>query len=119
MDNFPKLFSDEKIDELLEKARKTEQSGNKRFLSDPEQLIESMAYLSRHFPHIYQKIELLWGSTELDSWLHKAIMETKRDNGEKRRGFPPTAMGHLLKIYNIHFRAIGKKIPINIWQVKK
>jgi len=43
MDKLPELFSEEKIDELLEKAREKEQAGKKKFLSEPEQLIESMA----------------------------------------------------------------------------
>ena len=55
---------------------------------------------------------VLFSEDELDAWLNKLITETHRSNGDQRRGFPPEIMNHLLKIYNIHFRSLGKPIPI-------
>ena len=109
MSDFPVLFSDDEFEKIVSKSIP---KSSQDYLSDPEQLIESMAAISKGFPHILSKIELLWGSDELDAWLNKLITETHRSNGDQRRGFPPDIMNHLLKIYNIHFRSLGKPIPI-------
>jgi hypothetical protein len=116
---FPTLFSDQELEARIEEGRQQDRTKQVRHLSDPEQLIQSMAFMSTNFPHVYTKIELMWGSPELDQYLHLLITETVKHDGHKRRGFPPNAMHHILKIYNIHFRAIGKKIPVSTWNTKK
>ena len=108
--NFPTLFSDEefetKISELVEPTKK-----HRHELSDAENLTTSLAAISKSFPHIFEKITLMWNTPELDKWFARLILETKRENGDVRQGFPNHIMNHLLIVYNIHSRTISKEIP--------
>ena len=85
--NFPTLFSDEefetKISELVEPTKK-----HRHELSDAENLTTSLAAISKSFPHIFEKITLMWNTPELDKWFARLILETKRENGDVRQGFP-------------------------------
>lgn len=107
---FPSLLSSEEFDSRLETIKAKERT-KERHLCDAEQLVESIAALSRSFPHVTKRIEALWGSPELSAYLSSLVMETTRRCGAKRRGFPAQAMHHVLKIHNIHFRSTGKALP--------
>lgn len=115
MDAFPALFSDEEFDSFFKERQSSSSEPAARVLSDPEQLIQSIATISVRFPHITTRIEAIWGSNELQEYLSRLITETQRSNGDKRQGFPPDIMAHLLKIHNIHFRSLGKPLPTLDW----
>ena len=103
---FPSLFSDEEFEEKLASA--IEYRVYTPPMTEKEQLTASMTSLKEEFPRIYNRIILLWASPELDSWLHQLVTETTRKNGDKRQGFPPHILNHLLVVYNIHSHTVGK-----------
>lgn len=47
------------------------------------------------FPRIYERIELLWGYPELNSYLNKLMVS---DRAEKRAGFPFEVIKELVSI---------------------
>lgn len=49
------------------------------------------------YPHIYAKLEIMWGYPEMDIYINNLLMDT-RDG--KRNGFPPDVGQELLKLQN-------------------
>ena len=115
---WPTLFTSEEVDEKIPVSDiDWDHKRLHKDLSDPAQLIESLAKVGTKFPHIYKRVIAIWGSRELDEWLKDIVMETHRPNGDPRQGFPPDIMAELLKLYNIHARCINKQIPHQHWKV--
>ena len=112
---WPTLFTPEEVDEKIP-VSEIEWDHKKKDLSDPAQLIESLAKIGSKFPHIYKKVIAIWGTPELDVWLKDLVIETQRPDGTDRQGFPPEIMAELLKLYNIHARCINKQIPHQMWK---
>lgn len=117
--DFPELLSSEELDaKLAERSEPTQVLAyprNNPGLPEPQQLVTSLATIGSRFNHIYERVLLLWGSDELDSYLSKLVTETERPNGDKRQGFPPAILEHILIVYNIHHRYLGKPIDISQW----
>jgi hypothetical protein len=98
--DFPKLFDDEMIDELL---------ANKDNSLAPRirTLEELLSELSVSFSRIAKRLTLLVGTSEFDVELTKLIID---DRGG-RQGFPPDVLGILLQLSLRHTEKYGKLNP--------
>ena len=94
--DFPKLFDDEMIDELL---------ANKDNSLAPRirTLEELLSELSVSFSRIAKRLTLLVGTSEFDVELTKLIID---DRGG-RQGFPPGVLGILLQLSLRHTEKYG------------
>lgn len=79
--------------------------------SSPE--IPPRQIIKEKYPRLSPKIELLWGSPELQHFLEQTLF-TDRPN---RQGFPPDVMSALMKIYAEHTKLMEAKGFINndVW----
>lgn len=67
-------------------------------------------YLLYDYPHIFQKVEVLWGTVELHQYLDRLFSETRDGT---RKGFPPPVNIALIKLVNIHddhLKSLGIKL---------
>lgn len=60
--------------------------------NDLEEISEASELLKEKYPRIYERIEATWGSTELDSYFDRLIID---DRGN-RNGFPKEVLNALL-----------------------
>lgn len=122
---FPELFDDEEFDKLHNSNKEIKHKGILGYpklievKSDADQIKESLTVLARRYPNILNRIIMIWGTEEGDQYLTELITNTKTDEGNQREGFPPDVFDHLLKIYNIHFRSMGKKVDFTYLLNKK
>jgi hypothetical protein len=52
----------------------------------------------KDFPHIYEKVKLLWGYPELFAFMEELLFDNRCD----RQGFPISVMQEIHLLYNIH-----------------
>ncbi len=67
--------------------------------------------LEKQFPHILDKIVIMWDSPEFDTYLNKFMLD-KRDKA--RQGFPPEIASEILRLSMLHSEQLGTK-PANSW----
>lgn len=67
--------------------------------------------LEKKFPHILDKIIIMWDSAEFDSYLNKFMLD-KRDHA--RQGFPPEIATEILRLSMLHSKQFGTK-SANSW----
>ena len=69
------------------------------------------ANLEKKFPHILDKIIIMWDSDEFDTYLNKFMLD-KRDHA--RQGFPPEIASEILRLSMLHSKQFGTK-SANSW----
>jgi len=62
--------------------------------------------LEQQFPHILDKIIIMWDSPEFDSYFNKFMLD-KRD--QARQGFPPDIASELMRLSMLHGEQFGTK----------
>jgi len=67
--------------------------------------------LENKFPHILERIMVLWGSSSFDSHINTLMLD-KRDH--HRQGFPPEVASEILRLSILH-NAIHKTVSSNSW----
>ena len=67
-----------------------------------------LSALAPRFPHISDRIELLWGTWDLQQYLTRILFKEDRPN---RHGFPTDIMSVLLKVYDMHSIIAPKTDP--------
>ncbi|MGV8932978.1 MAG: hypothetical protein ACOH1I_00020 [Gallionellaceae bacterium] len=60
--------------------------------------------LTEKYPHILDKIMMMWDSPEFDSYLNKFMLD-KREH--PRHGFPPEVASELLRLSMLHSSIFG------------
>lgn len=72
--------------------------------------------LKEKYPRILDKINLLWGTTNL----HKYFEETLFTDRDKRQGFPPEVMDALGKIHGEHQQLLMRNgiIRLDVWDMQ-
>lgn len=68
--------------------------------------------LEQQFPHILEKIIIMWDSPEFDSYLNKFMLD-KRDHA--RQGFPPEIASEILRLSMLHSAQFGTKPSSSSW----
>ena len=69
-------------------------------------------HLEKQFPHILEKIVIMWDSAEFDTYLNKFMLD-KRDH--PRQGFPPEIASEILRLSMLHSEQFGTKSNHNSW----
>lgn len=69
------------------------------------------AHLEKQFPHIFNKIIIMWDSPDFDSYLNKFMLD-KRDHA--RQGFPPEIATEILRLSMLHSKQFDSK-PESSW----
>lgn len=67
--------------------------------------------LEQQFPHVLEKIMIMWDSMEFDSYLNKFMLD-KREHA--RQGFPPAVASEILRLSMLHSELFGTS-PTNSW----
>jgi len=67
--------------------------------------------LEKQFPHVLEKIIIMWDSTEFDSYLNKFMLD-KREH--PRQGFPPEVGSEILRLSMLHSEQFGTN-PMSSW----
>lgn len=62
--------------------------------------------LEQQFPHILDKIMIMWDSSEFDSYLNKFMLDQRN---LARQGFPPEVASEILRLSMIHSKQYGSK----------
>jgi len=62
------------------------------------EIIHSREVLREKFPHILERIELMWGSIELNNYLERTLTTDRSD----RQGFPKDVIKALGQIHHEH-----------------
>jgi hypothetical protein len=68
--------------------------------------------LEAKFPHILEKLTIMWDSPEFDTYLNKFMLD-KRDHA--RQGFPPEIATEILRLSMLHSEQFGTKTSHNSW----
>lgn len=63
--------------------------------------------LEKQFPHILDKVIIMWDSPEFDSYLNKFMLD-KRDHA--RHGFPPEVATEILRLSMLHSEQFGTNV---------
>ena len=71
----------------------------------PAEIAAEVVLLIEKFPHIGNRIELLWGTVDLQNYLNTLIV----DERSGRKGFPHLVAGALLRIHTEHHKVIKAK----------
>jgi hypothetical protein len=70
---------------------------------------EPKSELELRYPHIVDKLVMLWGYPELTQYLDKILFADDR----RREGFPPEVMEELMMLHSLHSAAVpGKGISV-------
>jgi len=64
--------------------------------------------LEQKFPHILDRLIIMWDSPEFDSYLNKFMLDTR---AHARQGFPPEVASEILHLSRLHGEQFG--IPAN------
>lgn len=82
----------------------------------PPPKIPPRILLKKKFPHILERVELLWGSLELHKYLQQTLF-TERSN---RQGFPQDVMQALGEIHIEHtkFLKLKKMVFDDVWDLQ-
>jgi hypothetical protein len=67
--------------------------------------------LEQQFPHILEKLFIMWDSAEFDSFLNKFMLD-KREH--PRHGFPPEIASEILRLSMLHSELFGYS-PMSSW----
>lgn len=62
--------------------------------------------LEQQFPHILDKIMIMWDSSEFDSYLNKFMLDQR---SHARQGFPPEVASEILRLSMIHSKQYVSK----------
>ncbi len=68
----------------------------------PAEVAAEVLLLIEKFPHIGNRIELLWGTADLQNYLNTLIVDERGG----RKGFPHLVVGALLRIHTAHYKVI-------------
>lgn len=63
-------------------------------------------YLSQQFPHVIEKVILLWGYPEFYIFINKLLLQSRNEN---RQGFPPEVLKDILQMETDHEKIIPNK----------
>ncbi|MGB9094197.1 MAG: hypothetical protein WCB93_08785 [Gallionella sp.] len=75
----------------------------------PAVISAEVTLLIEKFPHIGNRIELLWGTVDLQDYLNTLIV----DERSGRKGFPHLVAGAILRIHTEHYKLIKPKLNKN------
>ncbi|MGA8863571.1 MAG: hypothetical protein WBM09_01070 [Gallionella sp.] len=71
----------------------------------PAEISAEVLLLIEKFPHVGNRIELMWGTADLQNYLNTLIVEARSG----RKGFPHLVAGALLRIHTEHYKVIKAK----------
>lgn len=95
--NFPPLFTPDEVD--------LQRYGHP--ILPQAEVVDPIGVLRDEFPRIAERIELMWGSPELQEYLSSLIMDNRHyATGQHRQGFPAPVIDALLKLYQRHTNAM-------------
>lgn len=60
--------------------------------------------LEQKFPHILDRLIIMWDSPEFDSYLNKFMLDTR---AHARQGFPPEVASEILRLSKLHSEQFG------------
>jgi hypothetical protein len=72
----------------------------------PAVIAAEVAMLVEKYPHIGNRIELLWGTVDLQNYLNTLIVDERAG----RKGFPHLVAGAILRIHTEHYKLIRPKL---------
>ena len=72
----------------------------------PEVIAAEVLMLIEKYPHVGNRIELLWGTVDLQDYLNTLIV----DERSGRKGFPHLVAGAILRIHTEHYKLIKPKL---------
>ncbi|MGA7594463.1 MAG: hypothetical protein WCA64_04625 [Gallionella sp.] len=75
----------------------------------PAKIAAEVLLLIEKFPHVGNRIDLLWGTVDLQDYLNTLIV----DERSGRKGFPHLVAGALLRIHTEHYKLIRPKLNKN------
>ncbi len=67
--------------------------------------------LAQQFPHILEKITIMWDSPEFDSYLNKFMLDHRE---HPRQGFPSEVASEILRLSMLHSEQFNTS-PVNAW----
>jgi hypothetical protein len=79
--------------------------------NDLEEVFNAADLIKDKYPRIFEKIELTWGSIELDSYFNKLIID---DRGN-RNGFPKDVFNALLILAKANKKELPKQTDKDLW----
>lgn len=62
--------------------------------------------LEQKFPHILDRLVIMWDSPEFDSYLNKFMLDTRE---HARQGFPPEVASEILRLSKFHSEQFGTR----------
>lgn len=69
--------------------------------------------LELKYPHILDRLIIMWDSPEFDSYLNKFMLDTRN---HARQGFPPEVASEILRLSMLHSTQFGTSTPgFNSW----
>ena len=60
--------------------------------------------LEQSFPHILDRLIIMWDSPEFDAYLNKFMLDTR---AHARQGFPPEVADEILRLSRLHSEQFG------------
>lgn len=66
--------------------------------------------LEQKFPHILDRLVIMWDSPEFDAYLNKFMLDTR---AHARQGFPPEVANEILRLSRLHSEQFGTKGTAN------
>lgn len=63
-------------------------------------------FLYKHFPHVIEKANLLWGYPEFYQFVENLALQTRSDS---RQGFPPEALKEILQMETDHEKIVPQR----------
>jgi len=72
----------------------------------PAEISAEVRLLIEQFPHIGNRIDLLWGTVDLQNYLNTLIVAERSG----RKGFPHLVSGAILRIHTEHYKLIKQKL---------
>ena len=62
--------------------------------------------LEQKYPHIMDRLVIMWDSPEFDAYLNKFMLDTR---AHARQGFPPEVASEILRLSMLHSEQFGSK----------
>jgi hypothetical protein len=75
-----------------------------------EKLVETKIW----YPHVYTKLELLWGEPECEKYLNSLVISNREGN---RAGFPEVVMIELLNVHELLTAPVVAEKPSSVWGI--
>jgi uncharacterized protein len=69
------------------------------------------ARLDQRYPHILERIEQLWGTSQIDHYLQELLLDTRGN----RQGFAPEVMSDLMFLHGLHVEAKEVGSTEDVW----